>query len=394
MIFFYETIYKYLSHVPLLNIKIGFLITLIFTSLTIFIWITKKNLSHINSYLNILFFILSLTEAGIATYNYSLNLPFKHLTEEQEFTPNPDKNSATPVIYHILLDAYTSSSSLKKYWGYDNSRLENFLRSNGFYVADNAHSNSTATQQSMASTFNMEYQYNMDSILNNDLLSTSIYRNLINHSRISKELEARNYSIVNLSIFDIGDSVKFHRAGLLADATSFFRLLVDDTRFASIIKGPPYVDLNTNLAVFDSLQRLLKSIDTSKVFVYAHVNMPHDAYCDSLGNPFTADYKGNENKKYIESIAYTNKLLIETVKKILADSKTPPIIIIHGDHGSRMFDEPENYTILSAYYFPDKDYSMLYDSISPVNTYRVICNKYFKENLRLLPDKKEGRKFN
>ncbi|MDQ3277751.1 MAG: hypothetical protein M3Q06_05465, partial [Bacteroidota bacterium] len=41
---------------------------------------------------------------------------------------------------------------------------------------------------------------------------------------------------------------------------------------------------------------------------------------------------------------------------------------------------------LNAYYFSDKDYGMLYDSISPVNTFRVVLNKYFSQSFPLLKD--------
>jgi len=42
--------------------------------------------------------------------------------------------------------------------------------------------------------------------------------------------------------------------------------------------------------------------------------------------------------------------------------------------------------ILSAYYLPDRGNKLLYSSISPVNTFRVIFNYYFGTNLDLLPD--------
>ena len=41
---------------------------------------------------------------------------------------------------------------------------------------------------------------------------------------------------------------------------------------------------------------------------------------------------------------------------------------------------------LNAFYFPNKDYSRLYDSISPVNTFRVVLNTYFNAQLPLLKD--------
>ena len=43
--------------------------------------------------------------------------------------------------------------------------------------------------------------------------------------------------------------------------------------------------------------------------------------------------------------------------------------------------------ILNAYYFPDADKSVLYPSITPVNTFRLLFNIYFDGNLELLPDK-------
>jgi hypothetical protein len=386
----YEPIYGYLLSLPFLQysfMKMGYLIVLAFSATASLTWISRKKLSGLNTYLNILFMVLIIAEGSLATYNYFVNLPNKNLIEETDSPTQSNAASETPVIYHILLDAYTSTASLKKYWGYDNSELENFLHSSGFYIASNAKSNATATQQSMATTFNMRYLSNMDSIFNNDLLSTSVYRNLIRNSRLIKELSSRNYALVNLSIFDIGNCSKFHRSGVLADGTDLLRILIEDTHLERFVKNAPYADLRSNLEVFDRLKKLPETISGSRVFVYAHINMPHDALCDRNGNPFGSTFHGDEKKKYIETVAYTNKLLMETIKKILSTSKAPPVIIIHGDHGSRMFDAEEKHTVLSAYYFPDKDYGMLYDSISPVNSYRVICKKYFKENSGLLPDK-------
>lgn len=390
VLLFYEPMYECLLSFSVLQFipRMGYLIIFVFLLVLSMVWFTKKDLTVFNSYLNILFLVLFLYEGGTASWNYFNALSHTELMEDEHDRSIAGTRAETPVIYHILLDAYTGSSSLKKFWGFDNSELENFLRGSGFYVADKANSNSTATQQSMATTFNMRYLANIDSLVNNDALSTGLYRKLIDHSDLMLELSAANYSIINLSIFDIGGTVKFHRSGPLADETSLFQVLTEDTRFGAYIKKPPYADLRTSLAVFDSLKKIPTSIGVGKTFVYAHINMPHDAYCDRNGEPFGRNFAGDEKKKYIETIMFTNKLLIETVKKILADSKTPPVIIIHGDHGSRMFDREEKYSILSAYYFQDRDYSLLYDSISPVNTYRVINRKYFKSTIKLLPDKK------
>ncbi len=43
-------------------------------------------------------------------------------------------------------------------------------------------------------------------------------------------------------------------------------------------------------------------------------------------------------------------------------------------------------SILNAYYLPDGGEQLLYDSISPVNTFRLILRHYFNEDIELIDD--------
>ncbi len=52
---------------------------------------------------------------------------------------------------------------------------------------------------------------------------------------------------------------------------------------------------------------------------------------------------------YIYAVEYINARMLTIVSEILAQSTTPPIIIIQGDHG---FGEGDNFPILNAYYLP------------------------------------------
>ena len=86
---------------------------------------------------------------------------------------------------------------------------------------------------------------------------------------------------------------------------------------------------------------------------------------------------------------------MESIMKILSTSKTQPIILIQGDHGFRDFEElgkekqlEESKTIFNAYFLPDDTLKhSVYDSISPVNSFRIIFNDYFRTELPLLDDK-------
>jgi hypothetical protein len=74
------------------------------------------------------------------------------------------------------------------------------------------------------------------------------------------------------------------------------------------------------------------------------------------------------------------------VDQLLATSKTPPIIVIQGDHGGTYWKRPDQrMKILNAYYLPGAG-NVLYPSISPVNTFRIIFNTYFGQEFPLLPD--------
>ena len=73
-----------------------------------------------------------------------------------------------------------------------------------------------------------------------------------------------------------------------------------------------------------------------------------------------------------------------------------PIIIIQSDHGSKANIDWENpndemyaqlFGILNAYHLPNGGEKQIYETISPVNSFRVIFNYYFNDNYELLDDK-------
>ena len=80
----------------------------------------------------------------------------------------------------------------------------------------------------------------------------------------------------------------------------------------------------------------------------------------------------------------------------------PPVIIIQADEGPFPAREPGSWrdasedeieiktSILNAYYFPDGDYRMLHQDVTPVNSFRIIFNKYFGMSFASLPDKTYG----
>ncbi len=148
--------------------------------------------------------------------------------------------------------------------------------------------------------------------------------------------------------------------------------------------------------VYQSLQKNLKSANNEPQFIYAHFQMPHFPYlCDSTGKRYLLKdiYDESPEKRGImfhNYLSFANKKIIAIVDSIMYKSKNPPVIVIQSDHGSReeslISSKADVFRNYSAFYFPDSDYSLLNEKINNINTFRILLNKYFGQNLKMLPN--------
>ena len=143
-------------------------------------------------------------------------------------------------------------------------------------------------------------------------------------------------------------------------------------------------------------------------FVFAHFIIPHRPYVFGANGEETEAKFYQSGKMdfevflegYTNQVKFINRNIEDVVNHILENSANEPIIIIQGDHGPdfwsvRTSDETfedkswdvatHRMHILNAYYFPDNS-SGLYESITPVNTFRLVFNRYFGEDYEMLED--------
>ena len=102
-------------------------------------------------------------------------------------------------------------------------------------------------------------------------------------------------------------------------------------------------------------------------------------------------------KGYTTQVDYINKQILDVIDNILKNSDTPPVIVIQGDHGPGYLLLQQGDTInsclwerasiLNAYYFPKGKTNLLYKSVSPINTFRIIFNTYLNGKFELQDDK-------
>ena len=325
--------------------------------------------------------------------------------EKYTFTPVDIQLSATvedqpfPDIYHIVVDAYSREDYLMNI-GFDNASFINFLRSEGFYVADCTRSNYSRTALSLSSTLNLDYLWRvLPGYRSSDRDDAAIYSALSNNL-VHNELQDLGYQFIttengypwseyaeNADLFVKRNRIDFFAAYLhpfeyIFIESSALRLLTDlfnlnEFLNGYLINGGHYERVKYSL---DFLEKI-PTIPGPK-YVFFHLTVPHYPFIFSPEGSISPEIPGEAG--YIRNIQFINNALEPLIHNIIQKSELPPVIILQGDHGS-MMDGDYRFHILYALYLPHGDAS-LYPTISPVNTYRIVFNQLFNTNFRLLED--------
>lgn len=381
--------------------------SLIFVSLLLTLKLVRFNLKKTSRFLNLIIvslLLISVIRIGVFAVTDSLKL-FEKNGQQLEQYPITNSSVDLPDTYYIILDGYARESTLKFTHNYDNSEFINYLEKKGFYVADKSQSNYSLTLLSLSSSLNMKY---IDKLVEKSV-SESQKRDeaieLIRNNEISRFLKSKGYKFIN-----IGTGWGATDKNPYADEVHHFRQrseltkLIYETTLLIALERFQLGDADSILFAFEKL-REIPDVD-EPTFTFAHIISPHPPYLfDKEGNKRQNYHKGfdtpeawEERDKYVDQLIFINTKTMEAVEQILSKSKNDPIIIIQGDHGTgslgstpldEIADETfnERLDILNSYYLPGKGREILYETITPVNSFRVILNYYFEENYKQLEDK-------
>ena len=333
----------------------------------------------------------------------------------------------TPDIYYIVVDEYAPLRTLEKFYDYDNSDFIKFLEEKGFYVTKNSHSNYAQTSTSLASTLNMKYLNYLSEIIENESKDHGILYQMLDNNLVMKNFKSAGYQVYNISsgAWNTG-SVNIADEHLCSknqnvDYRTLYQLKQTSVlrAFDIFIKEPTsqifhQQHRDTILCQFDEITKI-KQITEEPVFVFMHVLTPHEPfvfgpngenvdYEYTLGpnvvTPFGSTSKfglttSEEIKAYRDQVIYVTKILQQTIDELLENSDNPPIIIIQSDTGpvvsfsgiTKEESDIGRLSILNAYYFPNKEYNLLYNDVTPVNSFRIVFDSYFETDYGLLEDK-------
>jgi len=366
---------------------------------------TNRKLNNVTTILNaIAGTIVVLSLMNIAIFNLEREQFIENSSELVTQNMNLETVEKPPNIYYIILDAYAGDKVLKNIYGYDNSEFTDFLKNSGFYIPENARSNYVKTNLSIISVLEMKHLTYLEDVAaeSKDEVQLS---GMMPRNKVMTELKNAGYAIVNF------DSATGKNGRDLSDLflctnnpITNSELVVELARLS--ILHPVYTKIfvgdhrETILCIFSELPTVSQRID-GPVFVFAHFLLPHPPFIfgpngESI-TPESLELGSNnwKNKEaYLNQVKFANKQTQQVVEKIL-EVDNDVVIIIQGDHGSQFtmdWDNPdiemidERMSILNAYHLPREGEQFLYDSITPVNTFRVVFNAYLNGTYSYVED--------
>ena len=361
-------------------------------------------------------------------------------TANQE-TSGPQLNFASPGqppdVYYIILDSYAREDVLRDIYGFDNHAFIEQLREFGFYVADDSQSNHSSTSFSLASSLNLNYIQALDLELPPGSYPRALMETIRNNL-VMRALKDLGYTTIatasgtfptSLTNADIFLSPEIENV-----QTNFFSYMNQLNPFEEIylhttmIRAP--LDLLRQqtqagflkwvedaggltrqrtlvLTAFEHLEQI--PMISGPKFVFTHIISPHRPYvfsatgevlhqseAFSLEDTSPAEAPQDEFERYRNQLLYINQRTLEAIENIISQSDVDPIIILQADHGPAFgfnWHSPDKknletkFPILNAYYMPEQCQRMLYPSITPVNSFRIMFNCLYQTDLDLLPDR-------
>jgi len=373
----------------------------------------NRYFGHITFFLNTIAVLLVVMPLiNISVYVSKNRVPWEHtkgiMNYDARVISTKDVGDTLPDIYYIILDGYASSSTLETIYNYDNREFTNYLERKGFFIASKSRSNYTMTFLSLASSLNMEYVNYLNNEIGADRKDRRLPYQIIKKSKVMSFLKSKGYKCINFSSGWGPTNYNNHAdINLCGRRSELSFLLIQSTMLAPLERLFINDAKEKILCTFSKLAEIHK-IEGPK-FIFAHITCPHPPFIFGRNGEVVTGTQydlGNndwaQKEKYLSQLSFISEKTKAVVDELLSKSKGPPIIILQADHGPAAtfyppyecgWDHPteinfrERLTILNAYYLPSGGNSLLYDTISPVNTFRVILNYYFHTNYKLLDDK-------
>lgn len=317
-----------------------------------------------------------------------------------------------PDIYYIVLDGYSRADVMESLYGLDIRPFMQDLESIGFVFPNCTQSNYGLTAFSIFASLNMNYLDTLGDAIpigsERDRIDYLPMRQYLQNSQVRQYLHERGYNMVtfetgywwlevdNAETYIVANNNPLIQYSAGYQVSNFEEMYLRTTALRVLSEAnaaflsPLTARVKTSREHhYDVVRFALDELDKvpalpGKKFVYFHILAPHDPFVLAPDGSYVAADSGTDDiPGYPNEVSYLNTRLAEIVRSLIAQSATPPIIILQGDHG---WDPRYRMEILNGYYLPGEAGQKLYPTITPVNSFRLILNEYFGGSFPLLDD--------
>lgn len=319
--------------------------------------------------------------------------------------PSNSGSEPLPDIYYIVPDDYARADVLKEHLGYDNSQFIRELESRGFVIQEQSRSPYSNSISNMASALNLDYLNHFADVLGENSQNTLMVTQTLADNRASRFLEDLGYQYIHIDSDHTTYPGQNPTISPIAAPDSMPHLWLQASILRAFGGEFGFSDTATDerfrqsvLSAFDKL-KAAPEIPGPK-FVFFHTLIPHDPFVFgprgervTFSDP-TGQLHGTQDgiPFYVGQLRFSNQLLLESIDAILANSKTPPIIILQADEGFEVNEEVfgkqtmEDIRVkgISAFYIPEKDTSGLPQNLNSVNTFRYLFDLCFGTHFGML----------
>jgi hypothetical protein len=265
---------------------------------------------------------------------------------------------------------------------------------------------------SLASSLNMKYINYLSELSGAESKDRSIPNQMVKNSEVMNFLKSKGYKFIHFSSgAEPTDRNRYADLYFRSKAGNEFQMmLIKTTLLNAVERRFKFFRVSTRnrvLFTFSKLGELHKIKEP--IFVFAHIISPHPPFCFGANGEPVPEVKLElhgtvwaQKENYVNQLIFISKKVKVLIDEILSGSEIPPIIILQADHGPGSFfgdpgsaaGEPvgenalnERMTIFNAYYLPSGGDTLLYSSITPVNTFRLIFDFYFGTKYGLVDDR-------
>jgi len=304
-----------------------------------------------------------------------------------------------PDIYYIVFDEYGGTRALRDFFDYDNQPLMTWLQQKGFVVPAHSATNYPRTELALASSMNLRYLGYLTPKMGTDTGDVLPITNLLRHAQIGTIMKSLGYTYIH-----IGSWLNQTRTAANADVnlvhggSDFSNLLQQEPATSDAFRTEAWQTTRWQLSTTEHLQKY-----PGPRFVFTHILCPHGPLVfernGSLLSRPALDREG-ERRAYVDQHYWVDGQIKSLVTSLLdRPAGERPVIVLQSDEGPYPGEptiwparpDPDQlelkFDILNAYYLPGVPADAVWPTITPVNTFRLILDRYFHANLAPLPDR-------